>query len=188
MDSQYTPIIVGSEVLNGSRRVVDVFRAESRLVIVTAPSDGEGLSERQLDVCRLAAAGHADKWIGYELGIARSTVATHLAAALSRLGLKARTELAFAWPLLEGTGDVRVIDVHVGGEVLTALLGPATRPEFDCLTEAEHEVMFHAVRGASNAEIARTRGTSTRTVANQLASIYRKLGLASRTELAALVA
>ncbi len=44
------------------------------------------------------------------------------------------------------------------------------------------------VAGLSNAEIARRRTASPRTVANQAASIFRKLGLNSRSELCALVA
>jgi DNA-binding CsgD family transcriptional regulator len=36
----------------------------------------------------------------------------------------------------------------------------------------------------SNSEIGRRRGTSGRTVANQMATIFRKLGVSSRAELA----
>lgn len=179
---------VGLQILGGERRVIDTFEVDGRLVVVTAPDASDGLSDRQIDVCRLAAAGHADKWIGFELGIARSTVATHLSAALERLGLSARTDLARVWPLLEARGDTRLMAIDVDGRWFTALVGLELAETIEGLTGAEHEVMFHAVRGASNAEIADTRGTSSRTVANQLASIYRKLGLCSRTELAAFVA
>jgi DNA-binding CsgD family transcriptional regulator len=51
------------------------------------------------------------------------------------------------------------------------------------LTDAEVEVARLVMRGASTADIARGRGVSTRTIANQLASIYRKLGVGSRAEL-----
>jgi DNA-binding CsgD family transcriptional regulator len=54
------------------------------------------------------------------------------------------------------------------------------------LTAAEREVARMAVEGCSDAEIAARRGTSRSTVANQLGRIYRKLGVASRAELAAL--
>jgi DNA-binding CsgD family transcriptional regulator len=56
------------------------------------------------------------------------------------------------------------------------------------LTRAEREVALAAGMGASNREIARVRRTSERTVANQLAAIYRKLSIASRAELAAVLA
>jgi DNA-binding CsgD family transcriptional regulator len=56
------------------------------------------------------------------------------------------------------------------------------------LSSAEGEVVRLALGGLSNAEIARVRGTSTRTVRNQLTSAYEKLGVGSRSELASLSA
>ncbi|MFN0252992.1 MAG: response regulator transcription factor [Kofleriaceae bacterium] len=51
------------------------------------------------------------------------------------------------------------------------------------LTEAERDVLVRIVAGASNAQIARARTASVRTVANQVASLLRKLNAASRYEL-----
>lgn len=48
------------------------------------------------------------------------------------------------------------------------------------ITSAEADVLFLALSGRSNAEIAAHRGRSVRTVANQLASAYRKLGMVTR--------
>jgi DNA-binding CsgD family transcriptional regulator len=53
------------------------------------------------------------------------------------------------------------------------------------LTDAERAIGTAVLAGASTAEIAGQRGTSPRTVANQLAAIYRKLGVRSRAEFAA---
>jgi DNA-binding NarL/FixJ family response regulator len=44
------------------------------------------------------------------------------------------------------------------------------------------------LEGKSNQEIAKSRRTAVRTVANQVASIFRKLGVGSRSELYAFVA
>jgi DNA-binding CsgD family transcriptional regulator len=52
------------------------------------------------------------------------------------------------------------------------------------LTTAEAEVVRSALDGRSNAEIARARKTSSNTVANQLRSVYAKLQLSGRNELA----
>ena len=52
------------------------------------------------------------------------------------------------------------------------------------LTAAEAEVVRSALDGRSNAEIARARKTSSNTVANQLRSVYAKLQLSGRSELA----
>ncbi len=57
----------------------------------------------------------------------------------------------------------------------------------ELLTPAEQSIVRDVVCGQSNGSISRRRGTSERTVANQLASIYRKLNLASRQELIALL-
>ena len=53
------------------------------------------------------------------------------------------------------------------------------------LTSAEREVALLALAGKSNGEIAEARHCSVRTVANQLQSVFRKLGIRSRAELAA---
>ncbi|HMR05876.1 MAG TPA: helix-turn-helix transcriptional regulator [Polyangiaceae bacterium] len=51
------------------------------------------------------------------------------------------------------------------------------------LTEVERAVLESVLRGMSNTAIARERGVAYRTVANQLASIYKKFGVCSRSEL-----
>ncbi len=54
------------------------------------------------------------------------------------------------------------------------------------LSSAETDVARHILAGRSNSEIAALRRCSTRTVANQVASLFRKLGVRSRLELVAL--
>ncbi len=61
---------------------------------------------------------------------------------------------------------------------------PAPASSRSPLSEAELAVKEALLRGESNAEIAHARGTSVRTVANQVASLFRKLGVRSRAELA----
>ncbi len=56
------------------------------------------------------------------------------------------------------------------------------------LTRAEHDVARRLLAGESNAAIAIARGTSARTVANQVAAVFRKLGVGSRAQLAATAA
>jgi DNA-binding CsgD family transcriptional regulator len=52
------------------------------------------------------------------------------------------------------------------------------------LTAAERGVATALLHGLDRAEIARVRGTSPRTIANQIASLFEKLGVQSRIELA----
>lgn len=51
------------------------------------------------------------------------------------------------------------------------------------LTDTEAVIARDVLSGLSNADIARKRGTAVRTIANQVASIYRKLEVRSRLEL-----
>ena len=53
------------------------------------------------------------------------------------------------------------------------------------LSAAENEVLALLLNGYDNASIADARKTSPRTTANQVSSIFRKLGVSSRAELAA---
>ena len=55
------------------------------------------------------------------------------------------------------------------------------------LSESEMEVARAVLAGRTNAEIAAARGRSVKTVANQLGSIYGKLGVRDRYELAAVL-
>jgi DNA-binding NarL/FixJ family response regulator len=67
----------------------------------------EPLSERELDVLRLAGQGLTNKAIGVELGISDRTVQGHLANVYGKLGVASRTEavtraLRMGWIVLEG--------------------------------------------------------------------------------------
>ena len=55
------------------------------------------------------------------------------------------------------------------------------------LTPGELEVIGLIFRSKTDAQIARLRGTSVRTVLNQVTSIFRKLGIKSREQLVALL-
>lgn len=77
--------------------------------------------------------------------------------------------------------------VEIDGDRMVVFAWPAiTKHDSQvALTAAERQVVDHVMRGASNAEIASSRGTSARTVANQVQSILRKVRVRSRHELIA---
>lgn len=83
----------------------------------------------------------------------------------------------------DGVSVVPVTICGVRGLVIDLPLARTELPE--CLTDAERDVVELLLEGRTNQEIADLRGRSYRTIANQLAAIYRKLGVASRTELIA---
>lgn len=57
-----------------------------------AQASVEGLTQRELEVLRLAAKGHTNRAIGHELGISDRTVQGHLANIFGKLGVTTRTE------------------------------------------------------------------------------------------------
>src|SRR5262245_65372012 len=64
---------------------------------LTKPAaSGETLTERELDVLRLAARGQTNKQIGAELAISDRTVQNHLANIYAKLGVASRTEAVTA--------------------------------------------------------------------------------------------
>ena len=63
--------------------------------------------------------------------------------------------------------------------VVAAVENPLSEPEF--------EVALLAAGGASSKEIGEQRFVSPRTVDNQLRSVYKKLGISGRSDLAALI-
>jgi DNA-binding NarL/FixJ family response regulator len=67
----------------------------------------EPLSDRELEVLRLAGKGYTNKAIGGELNISDRTVQGHLAAIYGKLGVSSRTEavtraLKLGWIVLDG--------------------------------------------------------------------------------------
>jgi len=123
---------------------------------------GSVLTRRENEIVSRLRLGLPLKVIALELGLHPSTVSTHVSAAARKLGAHGRVDL------------VRALD----GE------GGDPEESWAPLSPGERDVARLARTGLSNAEIARARGTSPRTVANQLARIYRKLGMGSRMDLA----
>ncbi len=77
---------------------------------------------------------------------------------------------------------LRLEEPH-GTDVLVVSF-PVRRVSFgDVLTGTEAAIAHDIVLGMSNAGIASKRGTAVRTIANQVASIFRKLHVRSRLEL-----
>jgi DNA-binding NarL/FixJ family response regulator len=93
-----------------------------------------------------------------------------------------------AAPTLAPRG-MRAAKFRFGDEDLAVLSFPL--PEVvlpESLTDAEREIARALLDGSSNAEIAEARGTSARTVANQIASLFRKMKVQSRGELFVMIA
>lgn len=84
--------------------------------------------------------------------------------------------------------DGFVVDLGGGVELAVISLPDGTpRASLDALTPTERLLVDSLLLNVSIEEIATTRRRSTKTVRNQVAAIYKKLGVSSRSELVALV-
>ncbi|HEX9050901.1 MAG TPA: LuxR C-terminal-related transcriptional regulator [Anaeromyxobacter sp.] len=91
-------------------------------------------------------------------------------------------------PRIEPPQDLVVREFDADGERFALFEWASATPSaaaLAALTPAEAAVAALAAAGHSNAQIAGARRAATRTVANQLASAFRKLGVRSRAELCA---
>jgi DNA-binding NarL/FixJ family response regulator len=188
--------------MDATRGIADALLA-GRMRLVSREEDGAGgsvlgfaavtvrLSRRELAVLAAAEGGVANKFVAIEQSLACSTVSESLQTATAKLGFASRTEFLKVMACLRSNADeatdhgVRLL----GGAERWWLFLPVEAFGLDPrLTLAERQVVTGVLNGRTNAAIAMTRRTSCRTVANQLAAIYRKLGVSSRWELAARVA
>jgi DNA-binding NarL/FixJ family response regulator len=125
------------------------------------------LSTRERQVLEGLQCGMSDKAIAYGLGISSSTVAEYLARLRGKLQCTPGEELLALQPARSA---------H-----------EARRDLWSRLTPAEHCVACSLISGVSHAQIAQQRGSSLRTVASQVASVFRKTGVSGQRELAARV-
>ena len=69
--------------------------AAARLMqVVSAPESPQPLTEREIEVLRLLAQGHANKQIALKLHIAEKTAKVHVSNILGKLGVPSRTQAA----------------------------------------------------------------------------------------------
>lgn len=93
-------------VLSGRWIITDHFEDEARRFFIAEPcqmGDGRALTERERQVLELALQGHSNKFIGLDLGLTSSTVATHLRRTMSKLGVDSRETLIQALLLAWGS-------------------------------------------------------------------------------------
>lgn len=183
----------GALLLAGVLGVIDHFEASGRLVLIARARAGASLTRRESEVLELAARGYANKLIAYELHVTSHTVAEYIARAKAKLGVTSRIDIVFIFTAAKG--ERRAEDAlwastfAYAGEELVALSFPLVRSRaLALLSPVELEVLESLLAGESNAAIGRTRHRSAHTVANQVASIFKKLRVGSRAELAACLA
>jgi DNA-binding NarL/FixJ family response regulator len=145
-------------------------------------SRAEVLVAAELCVAVRRARGEALKVIAFDLGLSMASVTRRVSAAMRKLRLQSLAELVSlfcSWP--DGVAARRFVGTT--GEGLTLTYRSPSWPLPPCLTPAERGVVEGLVAGQSHAAIARKRRVSVHTIASQLATAYRKMGVRSQLEL-----
>ncbi len=176
-------------LVGGHWSLVDYFDSDRRRFVVAIKNDPQypdprGLTMRERQVAEFVGLGQSCKEISYTLGVSPSAVTNCTARAQHKLGLSSLPELA-AFFASNGL-RTKMAEVSVKGEELLVGAYPLIdEKRVSVLTDTERTVLAHLLAGSTNSNIAQRRHTSESTVANQVQSIFRKLGVASRSELAA---
>lgn len=174
--------------LAGRWSLFDTFTAGATryIVVIWNPEPivaRRALGPRERIVLEHVLAGRSGKWIASELTLSESVIARTLRLALDKLGAPDTAMLAgvqvLAFAPLPGMGAET--------DLAIARTAPAARSLAN-LSDAERSIVTHLLGGKRIPAIALERGTSPRTVAHQIGSVYRKLGASSRRELLALLA
>jgi DNA-binding NarL/FixJ family response regulator len=195
------------QLVSGALRVIDTFHTEQRCYLTLAAPSSVGrtvrrLSARKVETLQRILLGERQKTVALDCNLAASTIALTVAECLRTLGLDSRT--ARVPPLVAlaahaARGETNVLECRVSEFSLpspeTAHGSAASqrvfrvvsvaRPDLDIgssLSGAEYAVAGLLVEGKSYAEMALLRGTSVRTVANQVASVFQKVGVSGRSE------
>lgn len=175
-------------LVEGRWSLVDRFDTDGKRFVIAVKNDPghrdlRGLSLRERQVAEYLGLGRSAKEISYILGVTASAVTNCISDAQLKLGLASSAELAvfFAPSGLRA----KLAETCVAGERLLVGAYPlinehAIKP----LTVAERDILASLLAGATYIDIAGSRQVSFHTVASQAQTIYRKLGVRSRIELA----
>lgn len=179
-----------ASLMGGDWTLVDVHRKESELRVLLRAGGGL-MSSREHEVLESVLSGVSDRELSVRMGITRQCVCGHLGNSVSKLGTQSRFTALQAWRVLAEaekgrSGRAGLAEVAFGDEKLVSLrCDIPPRPEIEVrLSSAETHVAWLVCDGLSNRDIALERGTAERTVANQVASIFNKLEVCRRFDLA----
>ncbi len=185
-------------LVNGQLQVVDEFSEGPSvgLVLRVMPTRQVAFSPRNLAMLERLLRGTCAKVIALDSGLAESSVAQILKSMLRGMGfscsaLRVSPLLVLLFHLAQHatpTARVRVERVARGAFDCLLVRADLDSAAFAALAPAEKAVMQQRVLGRSLADIAAARNTSARTVANQIAHAYYRLGVSGRLNLLQLLA
>jgi DNA-binding NarL/FixJ family response regulator len=152
---------------------------------------GAPVTGRRLEILESVLSGAGQNCIAIDMVLAPSTVALHARQGLESLGVSGRPSRVHPLLMLMATaarrgilvsGKVSYVQSEQGELRLIEVPRPGQRLG-ESLPGAERAVIELLIEGDCYVEIAKKRRTSVRTVANQIASSFRRLNVSGRSEL-----
>jgi DNA-binding NarL/FixJ family response regulator len=169
----------------------DTFSTSERsYAVLRSPVEPNPLNPRKLRILERILLGTQAKVVAIEDCCSLSSVTTAMQDTLRAMGLDCRTSQASVLLTMAATAvfrhefsnqQGRLCAVHANAEPYVVI--SALRPDRQFPVElslAEAAVLRSLIAGSSHAEISDERSRSPRTVANQLATAFRKLGVSGR--------
>lgn len=175
-----------SDLVRGRWSLLDDYERGGKRYILAirndAYADAFALAPAEARIIELFALGRSAKSMVDILGVSLAQVYALQARLLRKLSLRSMADVvALARQL-----PVAVLSrVNLDDESMMALRLPAAAQDLSLLTAAERDVARDLLLCLSQKEIARRRGRSPRTIANQVGTIYRKLQVTNRSEFVA---
>lgn len=181
-----------SLLLSGRAKLTGGFCDEQRhfLTFRYSSESSCGLAERRVRYLERCLLGEQQKRVAADLRLSPATIAGGMAGCFREMGIAASGSrgpmlLVVAAHAGRGEGSIRTARLSaVPGKPEQTVSIP--RPDAALaprLSHAEFRIARLLAEGWTYAEIARHRGSSVRTIANQVTSIFHKLGLSGRSEL-----
>ncbi len=152
-----------------------------------------GLGARNFRVLSQVLLTPSRKQLSAQIGFSASSIAALSKQSLTAIGLSCTASRAPALLIMAaGAASAQTFGAAgwIGERLLIAPhfeLVRAPRPELQfasAFSRAEFDVAQRLLEGDNYAEIAARRQTSARTIANQVASVFRRVGVSGRSELA----
>jgi DNA-binding NarL/FixJ family response regulator len=179
------------ELTSGLTRIVDGFFTDERCYLVIGRGVGTPIPPRRRAILEAALCGQRQKNVAMDTALAPSTVALNCRIALETLGASGKPSRVHPLVMLMAyaSRNAQPIAAQTSAFITSQRelrVVSVPRPDLSLrakLPAAELSVIRALVEGASYGQIARQRGTSTRTIANQISAVFRRLHVSGRNEL-----
>jgi DNA-binding CsgD family transcriptional regulator len=161
--------------------------------LVTRQAPPPPPAEENFRILERILLGEGQQSIALSLDIGVSTVAAKATGCLRYIGREHRSSrvpvlLTMAAHAARGAAFIPARATRTGSDAADSWTVSVQRPDAclaTILSPAEFAVARLMVEGKSRAEMAQVRATSTRTIANQLAAVFRQLNVSGRSEILA---